>query len=191
MKLVKPTLQLLPEYAGALSQGWSPDNVRPEVAKEQLDAIREDPEAFISKSEDHGAKGGPIVLPDGTCVPRLPGFTRWIWEEGFCGSIGLRWQPGTEELPPHCLGHVGYAVVPWRRGQGLASAALVALLPEVRLIGLRYIELTTSPDNAASRRVIERAGGVLVERFQKAAAYGGGQALRFRITILNDPSEDR
>jgi predicted acetyltransferase len=191
MNLVKPTRQLPPDYVEALSQGWSPDNVRPEVAKEQLDAIGEDPDAFISRLEDREATGSPIVLPDGTSVPRLPGFTRWIWDDGFCGSIGLRWQSGTEELPPHCLGHVGYAVVPWRRGQGLASAALVAMLADVRLIGLRYIELTTSPDNAASRRAIERAGGVLVERFHKTAAYGGGEALRFRITISNDAMEDR
>ena len=173
MELVKPTLQLLTEYAKALSQGWSPDNLRPEVAKEQLDAIGDDPEAFISQFEDLEAKGEPILLPDGTCVPRLPGFTRWIWKEGFCGSINMRWQYGTEDLPPHCLGHVGYAVVPWRRGQGLASAALVALLPEVRFIGLRYIELTTSPDNAASQRVIEKAGGVLLERFRKRGSNAG------------------
>jgi predicted acetyltransferase len=42
-----------------------------------------------------------------------------MWDGEFCGSIGLRWLPGTEELPPHCLGHIGYAVVPWKRRLGL------------------------------------------------------------------------
>ena len=37
------------------------------------------------------------------------------------------------------------------------------------------------PDNVASRRVIEVNGGVLVERFQRPAQYGGTDALRFRI----------
>jgi len=35
-----------------------------------------------------------------------------MWDGEFCGQIAFRWQPGTEALPPHCLGHVGYSVVP-------------------------------------------------------------------------------
>ena len=38
-------------------------------------------------------------LPDGTCVPRLPGYQRWMWDGAFAGSIGFRWQYGTVELP--------------------------------------------------------------------------------------------
>jgi predicted acetyltransferase len=52
-----------------------------------------------------------VALPDGTMVPRLPGFWRWLWDGEFCGSIQFRWQPGTPDLPPTCLGHIGYSVV--------------------------------------------------------------------------------
>ena len=65
--------------------------------------------------------GPPIVLPDGTTAARLPGFRLWLWDTEFCGSIGLRWQPGTSELPAHVLGHIGYAVVPWKEGHGYAK----------------------------------------------------------------------
>jgi len=41
-----------------------------------------------------------------------------MWDDEFAGSIGFRWQPGTSALPPHCLGHIGYAVVPWKQGRG-------------------------------------------------------------------------
>ena len=68
--------------------------------------------------------------PTAAEVPRLPGFVRWLWDGEFCGQIGFRWQPGTEALPPHCLGHIGYAVVPWKRGKGYATRALAMLLPE-------------------------------------------------------------
>jgi hypothetical protein len=88
-----------------------------------------------------------------------------MWDGEFCGSIGVRWQPGTEELPPHVLGHVGYSVVPWKRRLGFATAAVRAILPDAAAEGLRWIEVTTDVDNVASQGVIERAGGVLVERF--------------------------
>ena len=55
-----------------------------------------------------------------------------MWDGEFCGSIGFRWQPGTSTLPPYVLGHIGYAVVPWKRGRGYATQALALLLPEAR-----------------------------------------------------------
>src|SRR6478672_8120959 len=99
----------------------------------------------------------------------------------FCGSISIRWQPGTAELPPHCLGHIGYAVVPWKRGRGYATLALGLLLPDARLEGLPYVEITTDETNVASRKVIEANGGRLVERFDKPKDYGGAPSLRYRI----------
>ncbi|MCA9720835.1 MAG: GNAT family N-acetyltransferase, partial [Gemmatimonadetes bacterium] len=101
----------------------------------------------------------------------------------FCGAVGLRWQPGTADLPPTCLGHAGFSVVPWKRGRGYAKKALGLLLPIARAEGLPHVELTTDPDNLASRRVIETNGGTLVEQFTKPAALGGGEALRYRILL--------
>jgi predicted acetyltransferase len=106
-----------------------------------------------------------------------------MWDGEYCGSIGLRWQPGTEALPPHCLGHIGYSVVPWKHRRGYATSALRQLLPTARDEGLRYVEITTDPDNVASQRVIEANGGKLVERFTKLPAYGGKQGLRYRIDL--------
>jgi predicted acetyltransferase len=183
-RLVRPAAEHLPAYEAALRQGWSPDNVRPvEAAREQLAAIAADPAGFLAARDDREARGGPVMLPDGSQVPRLPGFARWIWDDGFCGAIGFRWQDGTAALPAHVLGHIGYAVVPWRRRQGHATRALGLLLAEVAPLGLPWVELTTDPGNPASIRVIEAHGGVLVERFRKAAAYGGAAALRWRIAL--------
>jgi predicted acetyltransferase len=145
--------------------------------------IEADPVAFVARLDDREAKGGPITLPDGSQVQRLPGYRRWLWDENFCGSIGFRWQPGTEALPPHVLGHIGYAVVPWKRGRGYATRALALLLPHARAEGLRFVELTTDPDNLPSQKVITGNGGVLVKRFVKEAAYGNEEALLFRIDL--------
>lgn len=184
MQLVRPATAHLAGYVDALQRGWSADNLRgAAAAQEELARIAADPDGFLAGLDDREARGLPVTLPDGSTVPRLPGFIRWMWDGEFVGSIGLRWQWGTAELPPHCPGHVGYAVVPWKRGRGHASAALRAMAAEARAVGLPYIELTTDPDNVASRRVIERAGGLLVGRIDRPAAGGGQPSLRLRIVL--------
>jgi predicted acetyltransferase len=183
MELVWPAAPYLPGYVHALQQGWSPDNRRPQAALDDLARIARDPARFVSEQIDREAKGPPIILPDGSTVARLPGYVRWMWDGEFCGAINFRWQPGTTELPPYCLGHIGYSVVPWKRRQGYATRALRLLLPLAREEGLPYVELTTDADNIASRRVIEANGGEPIERFHQSAARGGAESLRFRIVF--------
>ena len=186
MNLVSPTAEHLPSYRAALARGWSPDNLRPQAGAEELARVDADPAAFLSRMVDREAKGPPLVLPDGTTAARLPGYRRWMWDGEFCGTIGFRWQPGTTALPPYCLGHIGYGVVPWKRGRGYATRALALLLDEIRaerLEGLDFVELTTEVGNAASRRVIEANGGVLVEEFEKPPSLGGGPELRFSVPL--------
>ena len=182
MQLVQPSLDHLPSYAAALKRAWSPDNVRGVAASiDELAQIEKDAGAFVEQLTDRDAKGPPVVLLDGTTVPRLAGFRLWLWDTEFCGSIGFRWQPGTSALPVHVLGHIGYAVVPWKEGLGCAKLALRLMLEHARDERLEYVEITTDSDNVASRRVIEVNGGVLIERFHKPEQYGGSDGLRFRL----------
>jgi predicted acetyltransferase len=183
-RLEKPSLELLAAYAAALERGWGPDNLRvAESAREQRERIALDPAGFIASLDDPEARGGPITMPDGSKAVRLPGYTRWIWDEDFCGSINFRWQNGISELPPYVLGHIGYSVVPWQQGRGFATAALRLLLPDARARGLEYVELTTEVDNIASQRVIRTNGGYPIERFRKLPEHGGAESIRFRIDL--------
>ncbi|MFM0730335.1 GNAT family N-acetyltransferase [Paraburkholderia sediminicola] len=97
--------------------------------------------------------------------------------------MGFRRQAGTAELPPYVLGHIGFSVVPWKRGNGYAKQALNLMLGEARRQGLSYVELTVDPENIASQRVIAACNGVLIERFKKAVAYGCAESLRYRIEL--------
>ena len=183
MELVWPSLEHLQSYKSALEKGWSADNLRAEAAQEELEKIARGSDGFLASLVDREALGAAVTLPDGSEVARLPGFRRWIWDGEFCGSIGFRWQRGTAKLPPHCLGHIGYSIVPWKRGRGYATQALRLLLPNAKDEGLEYVELTTDPNNIKSQRVIEANGGKLVERFVKPPQYGNVEGWRYRIDL--------
>ena len=74
-------------------------------------------------------------------------------------------------------------MVPWKQGRGYATAALREILRDAKQEGLRYVEITTAPDNTASQRVIEANGGVLVEEFVTPIALGGKRELRYRVQV--------
>jgi len=184
VNLVQPATEYLEGYRDALRRGWSPDNLRGALAaREELEEIERDPQSFLERLTDPEAKGPPVILPDGSRVARLPGFRLWLWDGEFCGSIGFRWQPGTAELPPYCLGHIGYAVVPWKERRGYATRALALLLPLAQSRGLAYVELTTEPDNVASQRVIIANGGVLHARIRSTVHHGSSERLLYRIHL--------
>lgn len=184
MRIIRPGLEGLPSYVAALERGWSPDNVRgAEATREELERIGRDAALFVAEQEDPEGRLPPVKSPDGTSVPRLPGYRRWMWDGEFCGVIGFRWQRGTEALPPTCLGHIGYNVVPWKRRLGYATEALKQILPDARTVGLAYVEITTDPENLPSQRVIEANGGVLIERFKKPEQYGNKEGLRYRVML--------
>jgi predicted acetyltransferase len=175
-------LAALPRYVAALEAGWSPDNIRGQITvDEHLAAIDADAAAFVASWDDPDAKRPPLRAPNGELMQRIPGFTRRVWDGDFCGTIGFRWQKGTPDLPPHVLGHIGYAIVPWKRGLGHATAALGLLLPEAWRLQLPYVDLTTDPGNLPSQKVILANGGMFMGRYAKPALYGGAEGFRFRI----------
>lgn len=61
------------------------------------------------------------------------------------------------------LGHIGYTVYPPARGRHYAARAVRLLLPLARRMGINPLWITCNPDNLASRRTCERAGGTLTE----------------------------
>jgi predicted acetyltransferase len=183
MELVRPTEAHLPSYVAALERHWSPYTEDAEGWRRALRQAEDDPDTLLSIADDPEGAGPPVQLPDGSQVPRLPSYSRWMWDGEFAGSINLRWRAGTTELPPTCMGHLGYSVVPWRQRRGYATAALKQMLPFAKAAGLPWVDITTDLDNEASQKVILANSGYLVEDFRKLAIYGGGPARRYRIDL--------
>ena len=87
--------------------------------------------------------------------------------------------------------HIGYWVVPEARGQGVASAAVTALIPWALapdLGGLTRLVADVDPQNAASIAVLRRAGFVALAGSDAPPCRPGGQpGLTFGLAVPPRP----
>ena len=110
--------------------------------------------AYVQRLHDQSLGKG---LPEG----HLPSKEFWMVDpDGFAGRIilGLTYIPG----PTRVGNHVGYAVRPRKRQKGYATHALSLLIDEASALGIQVLMPTCGRDNLASRKVIEKNGGVLI-----------------------------
>lgn len=83
-------------------------------------------------------------------------------------------------------GHIGYEVWPGYRGHHYAARACRLLFPLAKSHGLNPLWITCNPDNWASRRTCELAGGRLVEIVDLPEGidmYGKGERRKCRYRI--------
>jgi predicted acetyltransferase len=185
MKLVKPSIEYLDSYLGCLRRGVDPIRYRESETPltNEIEEISNDVTKFFKQNFNITGGGELLKMEDGTFVERLPSITWWLWDGEFCGRIQFRWQHNTVELPPYCLGHIGYGVVPWKRNKGYAKKALQLMLNEIKYCGLPYVELTTDIENEVSQKVILKCGGQLIGDYDKLPSNGGGKGKRFKIFL--------
>ena len=77
------------------------------------------------------------------------------------GSISLRL--GHSEYIEKYAGHVGYGIDPEHRGHHYAARACRLVFPIAALHEFRVVWITCNPENVASRRTCELAGGQLID----------------------------
>lgn len=87
------------------------------------------------------------------------------------GGIGFHGPPGADGGVT-----VGYGVVPGERGKGYASEALAAVIGIARAAGATELRGDADPANAASHRVMERAG-------MRRVSDGEGGLVRFLVEL--------
>ncbi len=99
--------------------------------------------------------------PDKELVPAYEFEMRHSGTDEKLGHINLRIS-NTDKIVKYG-GHIGYDVHPEHRGHHYAARSCQLLFALVRLHGLSTLWVTCNPDNLASRRTCEIAGGAFVE----------------------------
>lgn len=90
----------------------------------------------------------------------VPQTTYWITDkDGYAGRISIR-----HELNDFLLksgGHIGYGIIPSKRGLHYGTKALELVLPKARAMGLKKVLLTCDSTNTGSKKIMEANGGIL------------------------------
>jgi predicted acetyltransferase len=111
----------------------------------------------------------------------VPQSTYWLLRDRseLLGSSLLRHRlaPSQEQT----VGHVDYGIRPSARRKGYGIRLLELTLARARLLGLREVFVMCRKANAASVRVIERNGGVLLGEYPRAS--DGELMLRYSIGL--------
>ncbi|MEW1953740.1 GNAT family N-acetyltransferase [Terrabacter sp. NPDC080008] len=156
IELVRPTVdlsaswwELVDDFAGETIHGSG-------FRQDQREILR-DPDVFEEWVDWLGRQErSDQVLPEG----RVPSSNRWVLREGrVVATIAVR-----HILTPSLLvegGHIGYAVSPRFRRQGVARAALGLGLRLAASRGIDRALVTCDRGNVASARTIAACGGVL------------------------------
>ena len=126
------------------------------------------------------ADPGRSLVPAYIFQMRLPGDSQPI------GHIDLR--IGNGDSIVKYSGHIGYRVDIAHRGYHYAARSISLLLPLARRHHLIPLWITCNPDNVASRRTCEIAGGVFIETVdlpKNSNFYQSGdrQKCRYRFDI--------
>jgi predicted acetyltransferase len=142
----------------------------PQISKEMT---REQFPAYVQRLHDQSVGKN---LKEG----HVPSKEFWIVDgDGYAGRIilGLTYIPAPDRLG----NHVGYAVRPSKRRKGYATKALQCLLDEAMKLKIYKLMPVCDAANVASRKVIERNGGVLLDPMLNDVVHQG--ALRFLIDL--------
>ncbi|WP_028661337.1 GNAT family N-acetyltransferase [Nocardioides insulae] len=132
--------------------------VRPRLAASAQDFA----EAAALQADFNREYDSPTLEPDDLAahLSRLSagGDTR-VWLVGTPalghGLVRLRTQTTVDELEGYLA---EFYVVPDRRGQGLGSILLQAIIDDLRSLGATYLDLNTSEDDDSARAIYEKFG---------------------------------
>ena len=165
MKLVEPSTYYKASFAEALKEFeehgvhgfWDAQGSVTDIGWYIKEAIR-------------NSKG--IHVPDDW----VPSTTYWLVDgTTFIGHVNIRHRLNyqLEKIG----GHIGFFIRPSAQGMGYGQEILRMALDKARKLGIEKALITCDADNARSRKVIEKNGGLLRDEID----VGGRKVLRFLV----------
>lgn len=133
----------------------------------------DDFDASVKRAKDH-ARG------IGLAAGRVPAATYWLARQGrLIGTSNLRY--ALNDFLRSYGGHIGYSIRPSEQKNGYGTQILALTLEKAKARGLPKVLVTCDKSNIASRRVIEKNGGVLEN--EVIATDTGQPLLRYWIDL--------
>ncbi len=160
IRLERPNTKFKETYIDAVKeiQNKGADNESNEqYLKQNVEDLQHNFEEFV-KDQLETHKG----LDEG----RVPNTNFWIIDKNdeYCGRISLRHY--LNEKLERFGGHIGYDIIPSKRGKSYATKALTLCLEEAKKLGLEKVMLTCDNDNIPSIKIIERNGGMMQDKIK-------------------------
>jgi len=105
-----------------------------------------------------------IYLEIDKCIPgAIPLYVMRIIKKGSGVIVGQITLQVADERDVYYIGHIGYRVHEEFRGNNYALKACRLIFGLAKRHGMSELIITCNPDNAASRRTLEKLGGIMKE----------------------------
>jgi predicted acetyltransferase len=162
-----PSMTVFDSYIKALKEGFYRGNEAVKTENE-IHEIQRNFENYLFSLNEQGS--GFYTTPSGESFQKVPYETLWLThDDTFIGEVSFRHE--LNEMLKNFGGHVGYGIRPSLSGQGLATIALKLTMERAKNMGISELLLTCTAENSASRRVIEKNGGVFIDVSNKSYGY--------------------
>ena len=175
MKLILPSAEYKDSFIKAVREYKGEAETEPTRSYRNLsiEELETDFGAFVEQERSHA---------EGKNQPQgyVPQTEFWLVDGGeYIGRVSVR-----ARLNEHLLqigGHIGYNIRPSERGKGYGNKLLELALQEAKKMGIERVRITCDVDNVASRKIIEKNGGIFQDKIPKPDS--GFDILRFWIDI--------
>ena len=159
LRLIQPSSDYISSYLEALREGLH-SGMGP-MAESEILKIEKAPDDFLARI--NGPQPTTFTQKDGKVVPWLKVSRLWtVDHKEIVGIVNVRHE--LNDLLRIVNGNIGYGIRPSRQRKGLGVSQLkLALKYFHQETGYPRALMCCYSDNIASRRVIEKSGGLLLE----------------------------
>jgi predicted acetyltransferase len=177
MELVVPTEKYKESFIAAVKEFQADDDYTSRTkAYHNRISVPELEKDFKSYVEREMGFARGENLPEGY----VPYSDFWLVYGGaFVGRVTVR--HGLTDYLMKFGGHIGYDLRPSKRGRGYGNEILRLALQKAKGLGIARVLITVDARNTASRKIVEKNGGVLENQIPNPEA--GSDFMRYWIDI--------